>query len=127
MVLSGLLCTTYVIDDYIPAASENWSQRSALRTYFELRKPKDRLASWWFYYRGETFFSKGDIWVLKEPDRKALQDYIAERKGQGGVLWFITTVSHGRRLAPQLPYEYRDDLDLVYENFHYALYRLPVP
>ena len=26
-----------VIDDYLPAASENWSQRSALRVYYDQR------------------------------------------------------------------------------------------
>ena len=33
------------------------------------RGPNDRLISWWFYYRGETFFTKQDIWVMKNPDR----------------------------------------------------------
>jgi 4-amino-4-deoxy-L-arabinose transferase-like glycosyltransferase len=126
-VLSGLLTTAYVIDDYLPAASESWSQRSALRIYFDERGPNDRLISWWFYYRGETFFTKRDVWVMKNADRQALADYIAEREGKGGALWFMTIESHANRLHSQLPVEYRDDVQEAYRNFHYVLLRVPIP
>lgn len=127
MVLSALMTTTYVIDDYLPAASESWSQRSMFRTYFENRGPEDRLVSWWFYYRGETYFSKRDIWVMKEQNREKLAELIEERKGKGGTLWFVTTVSHGRRIRSHIPYEYRDGLEQVYESFHYTMFKVPIP
>lgn len=127
LVLSGLLTTAWVIDDYIPAASESWSQRTALRTYFDQRGPNDRLVSWWFYYRGETFFSKGDVWVMKDPNRQVLAEYIAEREGQNTALWFITIESHAPRLRSQLPVKYRDSIEEMYRNFHYVLMRVHVP
>ena len=126
-VLSGLLTTAYVIGDYIPAASESWSQRSAIRVYFDERGPDDRLLSWWFYYRGETFLTKADIWVMRDPNRSALAEYIAEREGMDAHLWFITIDSHASRLAANLPPRYRDRIEERYRNFHYVLMRVHIP
>jgi 4-amino-4-deoxy-L-arabinose transferase-like glycosyltransferase len=126
-VFSALVTTAYVIDDYLPAASENWSQRTALRVYFEERGPDDRLASWWFYYRGETFFTKGDLWVMRDPNRQALAEYIAEREGNDAHLWFITIDSHASRLAANLPPKYRGGIEEMYRNFHYVLMRIHIP
>jgi hypothetical protein len=126
MVVSATMTTAYVIDDYLPAASESWSQRSMMRVYFDRRGPNDRLLSWWFYYRGETYFSKRDIWVLKNADRKKLAEFIEEQEGKGVTLWFATTVPHGRRLGAHLPRKYRDDMEVAYESFHYVLVRVPL-
>ena len=125
-LFSGVLTTGWLIADYIPAASENWSQRTAIRTYFAERGPNDRLISWWFYYRGETFFTKQDIWVMKNPDRGRLADLIAEKEGQGAALWFLTIEPHAKRLAAQLPIPYRDRLEEKYRSFHYVMMRLPL-
>jgi hypothetical protein len=126
-VLSGVLTTGYVLADYIPAASESWSQRSALRTYFEQRGPDDRLVSWWFYYRGETFLTKGDVWVMKDPDPRALAELFEAYEGKGAALWFLTIESHEGRLRGQVPPKYREAIEPVYESFHYALLRVRVP
>lgn len=126
-VLSALLTTGWVVSDYLPAASENWSQRSAMRLYFENRGPDDRLVSWWFYYRGETWFAKQDVWVMKDVDRKQLNDLFNEYEGRGASLWFITIQPHARRLQAQVPQQYRDSVETVYESFHYSLLRVPVP
>ena len=125
-LLSGLLTTGWLIADYIPASSENWSQRTALRTYFAERGPNDRIVSWWFYYRGETFFTKADIWVMKNPDRGKLADFIAENEGKDAALWFITIEPHAKRLDAQLPTKYRGTLEETYRSFHYVMMRLPL-
>jgi len=127
LVLSALLTAGWVVVDYLPAASENWSQRSALRIYFEERGPEDRLVSWWFYYRGETWFSKGDVWVMKDLDRKALGELFDEYEGRGATLWFITIEPHARRLRAQVPRQYQKGIEVVYESFHYVLMKVPVP
>jgi 4-amino-4-deoxy-L-arabinose transferase-like glycosyltransferase len=126
-VLAGVLTRSWIIARYIPGASESWSQRSAMRAYFDGRGPNDRLVSWWFYYRGETFFAKGDLWVMKDPDRSSLGELVEESRGKGVTLWFVTTVQHANRLASHLPVDLRRDVETVYENFHYALLRVVVP
>lgn len=125
-VLSALLTTGWAVVDYLPAASENWSQRSAMRIYFEGRGPDDRLVSWWFYYRGETWFSKADVWVMKDVDRQALGELFTEYEGRGATLWFITIEPHARRLRAQVPRQYQSRVEVVYESFHYVLLKVPV-
>jgi 4-amino-4-deoxy-L-arabinose transferase-like glycosyltransferase len=127
MAFSALLTTTYVIDDYLPAASESWSQRTAFRHYYEHRGPDDKLLSWWFYYRGETYFSKSRIWVLVKPDRAKLKEFIEEHRGKGINFWIITTAGHAKRMKAQVPVSLRDGVTIEYENFHYAIIKVPVP
>ena len=124
-LFSALLTTGYVIADYIPAASESWSQRTMLRTYFDQRDEQDRLVSWWFYYRGETFFSKGDIWVMRENDRGKLAELFTEQEQKGGALWLATIESHAKRLKSSVPAAYRDDIQEVYRSYHYVMMRVP--
>jgi 4-amino-4-deoxy-L-arabinose transferase-like glycosyltransferase len=126
LVLSALLTSGWVVVDYLPAASENWSQRSALRMYFDQRGPDDRLVSWWFYYRGETWFSKRDVWVMKDANRQALGELFEEYEGRGATLWFITIQPHARRLRGQVPRKYQASIEVVYESFHYVLLKVPV-
>jgi len=127
LALSGLLTTAYVIDGYLPAASENWSQRTAMRYYFDHAKRGDKLLSWWFYYRGETYFSKRRIWVSMEPERDKLRESIDENRGKGATFWIVTTAKHAERLPSHLPRDVRDGAVVVYENFHYALVEVPIP
>ncbi|NVB38451.1 glycosyltransferase family 39 protein [Pseudenhygromyxa sp. WMMC2535] len=127
MVLSALLTTTWVLDDYLPATSENWSQRSALRYYYDHAQDGDKLLSWWFYYRGETYFSKRRIWVSMEPKREELRDFIDEHRGQGVTFWIVTTVRHADRAKGHFPADVRENISVVYKNFHYALLEVPIP
>ncbi|EDM79832.1 dolichyl-phosphate-mannose-protein mannosyltransferase family protein [Plesiocystis pacifica SIR-1] len=127
MVLSGLLTTAWVIDDYLPATSENWSQRTAMRYVFDHAEKGDKLLSWWFYYRGETYFSKRRIWVSMEPNRKELREFVDDHRGKGSTFWVMTTVRHAERAPAHFPADLRPGIEVVYENFHYALMRVPVP
>lgn len=127
MVLSALLVLGWVMNSYLPAVSENWSQRTALRVYYDERAPGEPLLSWWFYYRGETFFTKGDVWVLKEAEREKLEEFIDEHRGHGRTLWLLTTISHAKRARTSLPSDLRAGLTTVYENTHYTLMKFPVP
>jgi len=127
MLLSGLLVFGWIINGYLPAVSEEWSQRSAIRTYYDQRGPEDPLLSWWFYYRGETFFTKANVWVLKEHDREQLTEFIDTQRGHGRNLWIMTTVGHSKRARTSMPADLRAGVVVAYENSHYALLRVPVP
>jgi len=121
MVLSGLLTTGYVLGDYLPKASESWSQRSALRAYYQQRQANEPLLSWWFYYRGETYFTKHNVWVMKEANREVFHDYIKELQGKVDSFWVLTTESHAGRLKSALPRGLRSGIREVYSNAHYTL------
>jgi hypothetical protein len=134
MVLSGLLTTTWIIDDYLPATSENWSQRSAFRYIFEHgefdddgKKDDDRILSWWFYYRGETYFAKRRIWVAMEPNRDALAEMVDKHRGKGVTFWVMTTAKHAERAPSHFPADLRKHMKVVYTNFHYAVVQVDIP
>lgn len=127
MLLSALLTLNYTLNSYLPGASDEWSQRAAIRHYYDHRGPDDPLASWWFYYRGETFLTKAQVWVSKEAERDPLVELIDANRGQGRSLWLITTGSHARRTKSVLPSELRAKAETVYENHHYMLIRVPLP
>jgi 4-amino-4-deoxy-L-arabinose transferase-like glycosyltransferase len=127
MVFSGLLTTTWVIDDYLPATSENWSQRTAFRHIYDHAKDGDRILSWWFYYRGETYFAKRRIWVAMEPNREALTKMIDQHRGKGVTFWVMTTAKHAERAPAHFPADLRESMEVVYQNFHYALVKIEIP
>jgi 4-amino-4-deoxy-L-arabinose transferase-like glycosyltransferase len=127
MLLAGFLTLNYTLNSYLPAVREHWSQRTAIRYYYDNRGPDDPLASWWFYYRGETFFTKGAVWVKKEADRESLAELVEANRGQGRTLWLITTGSHINRAKSSLPNDVRRTSEVAYENAHYALLRAPIP
>jgi hypothetical protein len=127
MLLSALLTTAWVIDDYLPATSENWSQRSAFRHAYDHIGTNDRLLSWWFYYRGETYFAKRRIWVSMEPDRQKLREFVDEHRGKGTTFWVMTTARHAERASSHFPPDLRDRIEIVYRNFHYALLKVEIP
>lgn len=131
LVVSATMTTTWVIDVYLPAASENWSQRSMMRVYFENRAPGDRLVSWALYHRGETFFAKADIHVIRKQDPKRLRDFVnsyaAEHAGEGASVWIATLAPVAKHSHRALPAELRSSDEVVYESFHYALIRVRLP
>ncbi|MDC0669922.1 hypothetical protein [Nannocystis radixulma] len=127
MLLAGFITLHYTLNSYLPAVSEHWSQRTALRHYYDHRGPDDPLASWWFYYRGETFFTKGAVWVQKEADRETLAELVDANRGHGRSVWLITTGSHSARAKSSLPSDVRAKTEVAYENAHYTLLKVPVP
>ena len=127
MLLSGLLVTTWTLNDYLPRASEEWSQRTLFRTYFAERGPRDVMVSWWLYYRGETYFTKADLWVMLEPDRAKLVEFIDGKRGQDLSIWFVTAPAHAKRLPSHLPPDLAPTLERVEENSHVVLLRVKVP
>lgn len=127
MVFSALLTLGWVMNSYLPAVSENWSQRSLIRTYYDQRGPEDPLMSWWFYYRGETFFTKANVWVLKDLDKDKLYAAIDEQRGHGRTIWMMTTAGHAKRVKSSIPSDLRAGVETVQESSHYALVKFPVP
>ncbi len=127
MLLSSVLLTGWIFARYIPEASEHWSQRNLFRVLYDNRGPEDPVMSWWFYYRGETFFSKRHIWVLTEPKREQTAKFVDEHRGQGRTLWIVTTAAHAKRAENYFPPDLHGKFELHYENAHYALLSVPVP
>lgn len=125
-IVSGALTSAYLLGSYVPAVSGVWSQHDAVATYFRERQQGERLVSWWFYYRGETFYTKQDVWVMRDPNRAQLAALVDETRGRADALWFITIESHADQLARQLPTTERHQIDVRYRNGHYVLMRVGI-
>lgn len=126
MLASSFAAASWLFVTYLPQTSENWSQRSAIRTYYDRRGEADPLLSFWFYYRGETFLTKGDVWVSKQAKRDKLNELYEEKRGVADNLWLITTKSHVSRIKTMLPKDARLGVEEAYTNAHYTLLRIPV-
>jgi 4-amino-4-deoxy-L-arabinose transferase-like glycosyltransferase len=126
-LLAALPLAAWLFGAYLPHASESWSQRSAIRRYYDRRAEGDRLVSFWFYYRGETYLTKGTVWMIKEAKRERLIELIEAERGRAAALWLITTRSHAKRAITMLPRELQAAAEWAYESPHYALLRIPLP
>ena len=126
MLLSSIMITGWFFASYIPETSKEWSQRDMFRVLHAQRHPEDPIVGWWFYYRGETFFSKRRIWVLVEPERDKTKELVDEYRGKGRTLWITTTTEHAEKAARYFPKDVQDDLETVYTSQHYTLLKLPI-
>ncbi len=125
LLLSATLFTGYVLNIYLPQASGSWSQRDMFRHYFNHRDQDDRLVSWWLYHRGETYFSKGRIWMSVRPRKKELVEYIIKSHNEERAVWILTAQSARARLTKTIPRDLRDSVEVAYENAHHVLLWLP--
>lgn len=122
----GMASAWVTMLQYVPQSSRSWSQAQVIRQYYAQRGPQDELASWWFYHRGESFYTKRRIWVLAQPDPAALRKKIREMQDKGGDLWFVTTPPHESRLREHLPATLEPRLEQVDLRAQQVLLRLPL-
>lgn len=127
IVLGAALFTAYVLNDYLPRASAAWSQRDLFRHYFANRAHDDRLVSWWLHHRGETYFSKRQLWMSISARSDELETFIDESRAQGRGMWFVTQHHGQKRLRNAIPRRLRDDLRLEFATARHALMYLPPP
>jgi 4-amino-4-deoxy-L-arabinose transferase-like glycosyltransferase len=77
MLLAGIAVCVVALHRYVPQASEVWSQRglheALARARSETPSSDDLLIAWRLSYRGETFYSKGCVWVSMDGDPDALR------------------------------------------------------
>ncbi len=63
--LSGaaVLFTYFLLDGYMRAVAPFWSQKDLIATYYRTRRsPEERLIAYQMYWRGETFYTKNEIY-----------------------------------------------------------------
>ena len=74
----------------------------------------DRLLAWQLFWRGENFYSGGEIWnprikdmqtAFKDTDNTAFLAYLRERLGKGKKYWLITEIGRLDNLRTVLPTE----------------------
>lgn len=104
LAAAGTATALFVIDRVLVQTSPFWSQKEPIAAYYRTRSgPDDKLIAWQMYWRGETFYSKNQIYDHRLPpeektvflgDRHAerLAEYLKARVGKR----FFFIVEQGR-------------------------------
>ncbi|MEO5770123.1 MAG: glycosyltransferase family 39 protein, partial [Polyangia bacterium] len=59
----GVLTTYFLLDRYMPAVAPYWSQKNVIAAYYKARRsPDEKLVAFQMYWRGETFYTKNEIY-----------------------------------------------------------------
>jgi len=112
----------YLLNWYQFKVAPNWSQKSAIASYYKLRKgPAEELVAWQFNWRGETWYTGAEVVVSKSLENTAIEQYLRERPGRR--FFFITERSRYPSLRSMLPSDKgRRTLKIVDDtNVHYVL------
>jgi 4-amino-4-deoxy-L-arabinose transferase-like glycosyltransferase len=121
---SAVLFTWFLLDVYMVKLAPFWSQKYGIAAYYQHRRSADeKLLAYLMYWRGETFYTKNEIYEgpmedrtvfdMEEADQK-LQDWIANHRGRR--VYFIYERGRQPRLQTLLPVETRSSFTVIYEE-----------
>jgi 4-amino-4-deoxy-L-arabinose transferase-like glycosyltransferase len=92
---AALLSTYFVLDVLMPGVTPFWSQKGVIATYYRTRSsPAERLVAFQMFWRGESFYTKNEIYEGPDEDRtvfdsddveaniKNLRAWIARNRGR---------------------------------------------
>jgi 4-amino-4-deoxy-L-arabinose transferase-like glycosyltransferase len=111
----------WLLDRYLPATAAHWSQKPLVAKYYQLRRsPDERLVAWQLYWRGETFYTKNEIYTgppenrtvfLGDRNQENLQAYLGRNRGKR--VFFIVEKTRWSTLEGLLPQETRASLRVL--------------
>jgi 4-amino-4-deoxy-L-arabinose transferase-like glycosyltransferase len=78
---AAVMFTFFLLDGYMRAVAPYWSQKNLLATYYKNRRgPEERLVAFQMYWRGETFYTKNEIYEGPMEDRTVFDQEGADEK-----------------------------------------------
>ena len=93
-ILCGLatVSTFFLLDRFMPEIAPFWSQKTVLAAYYKARRsPDERLIAYQMYWRGETFYTKNEIYEGPTEERTVfdtegaddrLRTYLGKHRGR---------------------------------------------
>jgi 4-amino-4-deoxy-L-arabinose transferase-like glycosyltransferase len=121
---AAVLFTYFLLDGYMRDVAPFWSQKGLIATYYSHRaSPAERLIAYQMYWRGETFYTKNEIYEGAMEDRTVfdqegaddkLKDWISRNRGHRQFFLF----EHGQRghLQQLLPIEAQASFKVLDES-----------
>ncbi len=126
-LLLGLVAvafTVFILDVYAPKTAAHWSQKPLIASYYKMRRsPQERLIAWQMYWRGETFYTKNEIFegplvsrtvFLGDRNVEQLKEWIGRNRGHRA--FFIVEQGRLGSLRGNLPPETQASLRIVDER-----------
>jgi 4-amino-4-deoxy-L-arabinose transferase-like glycosyltransferase len=121
---SAVLFTYFLLDGYMRAVAPFWSQKGLIATYYSHRaSPAERLIAYQMYWRGETFYTKNEIYEGPMEDRtvfdqdgadEKLKDWISRNRGHRH--FFLFEHSQSGHLQQLLPIEAQGSFKVLDES-----------
>jgi 4-amino-4-deoxy-L-arabinose transferase-like glycosyltransferase len=116
--LGAVAFTYFLLDVFMPRTANHWSQKPLIAAYYQQRQsPAERLIAWQMFWRGETFYTKNEIFdgpydqrtvFLGDKNQENLKDYIARNRGKR--MFFIVEQTRWETLRSLLPADKRATL-----------------
>jgi 4-amino-4-deoxy-L-arabinose transferase-like glycosyltransferase len=107
----GIAATVFLLDDYMPGVAPFWSQKNVLAAYYRARRsPDEKLLAYQMYWRGETFYTKNEIYEGPMAERTVfdtegaddrLREYLAHHRGKR--FFFLMEKGQRSRVQGLLP------------------------
>jgi 4-amino-4-deoxy-L-arabinose transferase-like glycosyltransferase len=121
---AAVLFTWFLLDKYMVDVAPFWSQKYGIAEYYKHRRsPEEKLVAYQMYWRGETFYSKNEIYEGAMEDRTVFDMEGADEKLQEWVtnhrnrrVFFIYERGRQGRLQSLLPSESRSSFTVIYDT-----------
>jgi 4-amino-4-deoxy-L-arabinose transferase-like glycosyltransferase len=124
--LASVVFTWFLLDVYMVKVAPYWSQKYGLAAYYKHRRsPEEKLVAYNMYWRGETFYSKNEIYDHRLPPEEKtvfdmdnadekLQAWVGSHRGRR--VYFIFERGRQSRLQSLLPAETRNSFTVIYDE-----------
>jgi 4-amino-4-deoxy-L-arabinose transferase-like glycosyltransferase len=119
--LVAVAFTYFLLDVFIPQTANHWSQKPLIAEYYRQRRsPDERLVAWQMFWRGETFYTKNEIFegpydkrtvFLGDKNQENLKEYLGRNRGKR--TFFIVEQTRWGLLKSLLPAEAQSTLRTV--------------
>jgi 4-amino-4-deoxy-L-arabinose transferase-like glycosyltransferase len=116
--------TVFLLDRFMPAVAPFWSQKDVIGAYYSARRsPDEKLVAYSMYWRGETFYTKNEIYEGPVEERTVfdmegaddkLRAYLARHRGRR--IFFLCEKGQIGHIQGLLPPEARASLHAIHES-----------
>ena len=123
LCLASVAFTYFILDVYMRQVTTYWTQKEPIAAYYKTRRSSDeRLIAYMMYWRGETFYTKNEIYEGPKEDRTVfdtgnadqdLQTWVERHRGRR--VFFIFERARQSRLVSLLPAEARGSFKVIHD------------
>jgi 4-amino-4-deoxy-L-arabinose transferase-like glycosyltransferase len=115
LAAASVVFTFFLLDGYMRDVAPYWSQKGPIAAYYRARRsPEERLIAFQMYWRGETFYTKNEIYEGPQEDRTVfdqdgaddkLKEWIGKHRGHRH--FFLYERGQQAHIVDMLPAEAR--------------------
>ncbi|HEY0705955.1 MAG TPA: glycosyltransferase family 39 protein [Polyangia bacterium] len=121
---AAVFFTWFLLDVYMVKVAPYWSQKYAIGTYYQHRRsPEEKLVAYQMYWRGETFYTKNEIYEGPQEERTVFDMEAADEKLKEWIsnhrarrVYFMFERGRQARLQSLLPPEARGSFTVIYDK-----------